>query len=438
LDHIDLWDETLREGAERSTFSLSLDEQLEMARQLSNAGIRTIVVGMFPHIPRNFDLLAGLLRYQGQRKIADDMEFVVIAHVGRDFFQTIESLKSVGHDMTRIRVLTIISTSDHQIEHLFKKVLETWPVPSRHDMDWESVSLVDKKKISLNWFDDFLDAAKAVAPCRMVIGLLDAFRCDFDHVVRLLKLAGKYNITSARLVDTAGTCVIEDVDHIVGGLVEAFPNFEFFGHFHNDFGMATSNAIRGLSLGLRGVDVSVGGVANRAGHPPIAEVVATLEDIYGYKRHGINLDRLFELSRYVERAYGLIECPTKPLTGIITHATQVGVRTKLVEKCNHIFDIIDSSKYGAKSVNFFGIRSGLDGIKAVVMEDGAPNFTKEDLEAIYNDLISLWTKKTLEAKLSALALIDEYQRTMIGSYISENDVRGVIEKRIGIGYAVME
>ena len=67
---IDLFDETLREGAERAPISASIEAKCELARAIANAGIRTIVVGMFPDVPHNIALLAALLDEQDPPRCA--------------------------------------------------------------------------------------------------------------------------------------------------------------------------------------------------------------------------------------------------------------------------------------------------------------------------------------------------------------------------------
>ena len=60
-------------------------------------------------------------------------------------------------------------------------------------------------------------------------------------------------------------------------------------HTHNDFGMATANAIAGILGGASHVGVTVNGLGERAGNAALEEVLMALEYVYGYKIVGENM-----------------------------------------------------------------------------------------------------------------------------------------------------
>src|SRR5207253_4199281 len=87
-------------------------------------------------------------------------------------------------------------------------------------------------------------------------------------------------------------------------------------------------------------------------------------------------DQLSALSRRVERMYGLMERATQPITGVITHAVQSGIRTELVGEARTIFDIIEPESVGASLRRSFGVRSGIDGLRRIVAQH-APRLASE-------------------------------------------------------------
>ena len=91
-DRIDLMDESLREGAERASVPPDLDAKCDLARAIADVGIRTLVVGMFPDVPQNAELLARLVRRQQAGQLPADLRFMVISHVGVTMRQTLASL----------------------------------------------------------------------------------------------------------------------------------------------------------------------------------------------------------------------------------------------------------------------------------------------------------------------------------------------------------
>ena len=74
-------------------------------------------------------------------------------------------------------------------------------------------------------------------------------------------------------------------------------------HTHNDFGMATANAIAGVMGGANHVGVTVNGLGERAGNAALEEVLMALIYVYGYKTD-IDTRKFKEVSEYVSRASG--------------------------------------------------------------------------------------------------------------------------------------
>ena len=95
---IDLVDETLREGAERASVPTSLDAKCRLAKAIAETGVRSLVVGMFPDVPHNIDLLDALLHQQTIGQIPPDTRFIIISHVGETMRQTLRVLDGLeGH-----------------------------------------------------------------------------------------------------------------------------------------------------------------------------------------------------------------------------------------------------------------------------------------------------------------------------------------------------
>ena len=83
-------------------------------------------------------------------------------------------------------------------------------------------------------------------------------------------------------------------------------------HVHDVFGMATAQAIAAASAGAV-PEVSVNGVADH-GFPCLEALVVSLELLYGVST-GIDMTKLPELSRAVERITGIPNSPNKAVTG---------------------------------------------------------------------------------------------------------------------------
>lgn len=85
-------------------------------------------------------------------------------------------------------------------------------------------------------------------------------------------------------------------------------------HIHNMYGQGTMAAVNAVLGGCRGVDVTINGIAIHCGLPPLEEVVACLEILYGIET-GIDMSLLREYSTMLERVFRLGVHPNKAITG---------------------------------------------------------------------------------------------------------------------------
>lgn len=431
--NIDLFDETLREGSERAPVSASIEEKCELAGAITAAGIRTLVVGMFPDVPHNIALLNALLDEQERGTIPASVRFVVISHLASRMAQTLEALDGLDRDLGRVWVLAIHSVSDEQIKHLYPTIRERDGTVFDRDA-WEALSDEERRADNLAWYGEQLGRLRPVRGLGgFIAGLLDAFRADPGHVADAVRIVRQRDVPEVRLVDTAGTCVPKQAQEFVGGLVGGFPEIKFYGHFHNDFGMATANAVVALSAGLCGADVSVGGFANRAGHPAMAEVVMALRQLYDLRLPGFRNEALFSLSRLIERTYGLLETPPNPVTGVVTHAVQSGIRTELLNRSPRIFDDLDPADVGSKEIRMFGVRSGQDGLLRILREHeselgGAIQVTDEFAGRLYDKLVAEWEDRSERAKERLLATGSAYQQALFDAFFTEDAVIDWVRK----------
>jgi isopropylmalate/homocitrate/citramalate synthase len=269
---------------------------------------------------------------------------------------------------------------------------------------------------------------------RVIVGLIDAFRSEKGHLRDAVDVIQRAGIRHIRLIDTAGTCIPQQVNDYVGDLVRTFPDVHFHGHFHDDFGMATANALLGLGVGLSGVDVSVGGFANRAGHPPLAEVAMALRCLYGVEIADFRYDNLCNLSRLVEKLYGLMESPTHSITGIVTHNILSGIRTELLKKAPQIFDVIDPASVGAQLTKAFGVRSGRDGVMRFLRANqsalgGRLQPDQETADRVFECLQAAWEERSRALTREMRALIEKHHKLLTTTSFTEDEMLQFVKER---------
>lgn len=115
------------------------------------------------------------------------------------------------------------------------------------------------------------------------------------------------------VVDTIGVATPEAIFHLVKWIREwvAVP---LSIHCHNDFGLGLANSLAALKAGATCVHTSVNCLGERAGNVDLAELVMSLQLLYGV-HSGIRTELLNETARLVEAISGYQLSLNKPIVG---------------------------------------------------------------------------------------------------------------------------
>jgi isopropylmalate/homocitrate/citramalate synthase len=280
-------DVTMRDGEQTPGVAFSLEEKIELARELDRMGVPQIQVGL-----------------PGRSKAARlEAKRICEVKLGAK-----KELMSRGtYEGWRDDVLAAIDCGADIIHSYF-------PV-SRYIRGMDS-SLSDEEMIRR--------ACEVIAfmkerGARVVnISLLDATRAAEEFLFHMVREVAGMGIQRLRLADTVGTASPEGVYYLirkVGEALSPFRNPPVIGlHCHNDFGLALANVFAGVKAGATLIDVSVNGLGERSGNPSLAEVVLGLEILYGVKTH-IRLESLYGLSGFVEQISGIPLSFHRPFVG---------------------------------------------------------------------------------------------------------------------------
>jgi len=164
---------------------------------------------------------------------------------------------------------------------------------------------------------------------------MDASRTPRDYLLDVNRVAVDAGADVVNIPDTVGVMVPSTMREMVGAVVGEL-DVKVDVHCHNDFGLAVANTLAGVEAGARQVQVTVNGLGERAGNADLAQVVMSLEAIYGVDT-GIETKYLLETSKLVERLSGVSYPPTSPVVGENAFAHESGIHAHGV--------IIDSSTF---------------------------------------------------------------------------------------------
>jgi len=131
---------------------------------------------------------------------------------------------------------------------------------------------------------------------------------------------------------------------------------------HNDFGMATANAMAGIRAGASSVAGSIGGLGERTGNSPIEEVVMALKHLYGIDL-GIDTSRFREVSEYVAQASQRAIPIWKAIVGTNVFAHESGIHADGILKNPDNYEAFKPEEVGLERQIVIGKHSGTQALK---------------------------------------------------------------------------
>jgi len=185
----------------------------------------------------------------------------------------------------------------------------------------------------------------------------DASRADRDFLIKFMNTAKQAGADRFRYCDTVGVMDPFKIEEDIRYLGEK-TGVDIEMHTHNDFGMATANAIAGVRGGANHVGVTVNGLGERAGNAALEEVLMAFKFLYGMKMDDIDTRMFREISQYVSRASGR-ELPIwKAIVGTNMFAHESGIHADGAIKNPTNYEAFDPGVVGLERQIVIGKHSG--------------------------------------------------------------------------------
>ena len=318
-------DTTLRDGEQTAGVVFANEEKVIIADMLSDLGVDQLEVGIPTMGGDEKEAIKRIVKRNNGKKS--------IMAWNRAVISDIEESIDCGVDAVAISV----SVSDIHIKHKLRTSRE-WVLENMI----KSVEFAKKNGLYVS------------------VNGEDASRADNEFLVEFINEAKRAGANRFRYCDTVG---IMEPFSIRKNIEELYKKtgFDIEMHTHNDFGMATANAIAGILGGASHVGLTVNGLGERAGNAALEEVIMALMYVYGYKAD-VNTKMFREVSEYVAQASGR-ELPIwKAIVGDNMFAHESGIHADGAIKNPKTYEAFDPDVVGLQRQIVIGKHSGKAGI----------------------------------------------------------------------------
>ncbi len=331
-----LTDSTLREGAQACGVAFSLADRKRLASLLAAVGVDELEVGIAT--PLDADLPA-LLRHCRRLQERFSSQIALWCRCRKEDILHAAALEP---DLLALS----IPGSDRHLEQRLGR-----------SRQWALATVARAAEIALRH-----------GVSRLALGIEDASRADIGFVLALVEAAQACGFCRVRLADTVGIWSPAAVTRAVRMACASAPGLEVALHTHNDFGMATANAIAGLEAGAARVDVTALGLGERAGAARLEEVAAWLE-VTG-RGPGYRLDLLPALSRLAAKIARRPLDPYRPVIGARIFACDTGLHLHGLQRSPELYEPFAPERLGRRRMFFYGAKVGRRALAGKLRELG--------------------------------------------------------------------
>jgi 2-isopropylmalate synthase len=273
---VDIYDTTLRDGAQTEGISLSCDDKIRIAKQLDEFGVRYIEGGWPGSNPKDIEFF--------ERARDMDWKTARIAAFGSTRRRDI----APEDDANLIALLDVSAPVCTLVGKTWglhvTQVLQTTPDENLRMIE-ESIAFLHSHGREVVY-----DAEH----------FFDGYNADASYALATLQAAAQGGATALVLCDTNGGSLPWDVEKVVREVVQAMPGVRFGIHCHNDAELAVANSLAAVRAGARHVQGTINGYGERCGNGNLCAIIPDLEIKLGLTAvpEG-SLAQLFDLSNYV-------------------------------------------------------------------------------------------------------------------------------------------
>jgi 2-isopropylmalate synthase len=365
MTHVQIYDTTLRDGAQGEGVNFSLQDKLLIARRLDEFGFDFIEGGYPLSNPKDAEFF--------QRMAAEPLKSSRLCAFGMTRRRGVKAADDPGMKAliaSQAPVVTIVGkTHDFHVTDVLRVTLE-----ENLEMIRDSVAFVREAGRQVIY-----DAEH----------FFDGWKANPEYARKTIRAAVEGGAMMVVMCDTNGGSMPEEVAALTMEAAAAV-NVPLGIHTHNDCDLAVANSLAAIDAGAVHVQGTINGLGERCGNADLVSVIANLAlKKRGYEvLGGRGAEHLTELSRYVYEVANMHFRTNQPFVGPSAFAHKGGMHTHAIARATKSYEHISPEAVGNERRILVGELSGRATIIALtnknnLQQDGAL------MEAVLQQVVEL-------------------------------------------------
>jgi 2-isopropylmalate synthase len=345
---VQLYDTTLRDGAQEEGISFSVEDKLKICQKLDDLGIDFIEGGWPGSNPKDSEFFA-----QARSLRLTHSTLVAFGSTRRSDYRTEKDPNIRALLQAKTEVVTIVGKAwDKQVTRVLETTLE-----ENLSMITDSIAYLRAKGLRV-----FFDAEH----------FFDGYKDDPEYALQVVAAAAKAGAECIVLCDTNGGSLPHQIADAIKAAKKAGP-VPLGIHAHNDAELAVANTLAAVEAGVVQVHATINGYGERCGNANLCSVIPTLK-----LKMGIDcvtdgqLSKLSDVSHYVSELANMPHYDRLPYVGDDAFTHKGGIHVSGLIKWKDSYQHINPSLVGNRPHVVVSELAGKGSIVFKAKERGLP------------------------------------------------------------------
>ncbi|TCK98435.1 2-isopropylmalate synthase [Natranaerovirga hydrolytica] len=357
MSRVEIFDSTLRDGAQAEGISFSVEDKLKVVKAMDEMGIEYIEAGNPGSNPKDLEFFKEVKQIQ-----LNHSKLTAFGSTRRRNIKVTDDANVQSLLEADTQGVAIFGKSwDFHVTDIIQTTLD-----ENLNMIKETVAFFKEKGKEV-----FFDAEH----------FFDGFKSNKEYALASLKAAKEGGADCLVLCDTNGGTMPLEVYEMTKEVAKVLPEIKVGIHAHNDSGMAVANSIMAVEAGARHVQGTYIGFGERCGNANLSTIIANLQLKKGYDCIPEEyMEHLTSTAMLIAEIANITLSEKEPFVGRSAFTHKGGMHIDGVNKASHSFEHINPEIVGNARRFLMSEVAGRSTIMKKIHKI-APEITKESDEA---------------------------------------------------------
>lgn len=322
LNKIEIYDTTLRDGAQAEGISFSVNDKIKIVKLLDDLGISYIEAGWPGANPKDVEVFNQLKSLELKNAKIAAFGCTRKANSKAEKDPVLKMLLDAGTE-----IITIFGKCwDFQVKEALNTTLE-----ENLNMIKDSIQYLISQGKTV-----FFDAEH----------FFDGYKNNPEYALLTTKTAHEAGADRIILCDTNGGCINTEIYKTIKTVQENIPDAKIGIHTHNDGDMAVANSLAAVEAGAIQIQGTINGYGERCGNANLCSIIPNLQLKMCRKVIGKNIQNLVHVSKKVAEIANKKASDHAPYVGKSAFTHKAGIHASGVRKNSNTYEHVSPESVG--------------------------------------------------------------------------------------------